>query len=131
MRYIGLCAVLLFLQTGCSKTDTVPPSDNERTIGFTTVMTRAAKEDFGAGDAFAVWGWYTPQDAFSQVFDATRVSTSDGVSWSYENLRFGSRTRHMTFMACILRWTNFPERLHITRMGCSLLRDLMPHSRSI
>ena len=89
MRYKGLCAAFLLLLAGCSETDTVRiSSGQERSIGFTTGVTRAAKEDFGAGDAFAVWGWYTSEDASSQVFDATKVSTADGVTWSYENPRF-------------------------------------------
>ncbi len=99
MRYIGLCSVLLLLQTGCSKTETTPSSDNERIIGFTTDVTRTAKENFEAGDAFSVWGWYTPEDAFSQVFDATKVSTADGSKWSYENLRFWHPNKTYAFHA--------------------------------
>ncbi len=99
MRYMGLCAVLSIFLAGCSESENVRISGHERSIGFTTDVTRTAKEDFEAGDAFAVWGWYVPEDASSQVFDATKVSTADGISWSYENLRFWQADKTYAFHA--------------------------------
>ena len=99
IRHIGPCAAALLLLAGCSETTVGRGPGGEDAIGFTTDVTRAAKEDFAAGDAFAVWGWYAPDDAFSRVFDATKVSTPDGTSWSYEGMRFWKAGKTYAFYA--------------------------------
>ena len=56
-RLICACAgAALLLAAGCSRTiDGAAPSRGEA-IGFAQTATRAAVEDFAAGDALAVWG---------------------------------------------------------------------------
>lgn len=99
-RLICACAgAALLLAAGCSRTiDGAAPSRGEA-IGFAPTATRAAVEDFAAGDAFAVWGWYTPEDASSQVFDATKVSTQDGATWSYDDLKYWKSGKTYAFYA--------------------------------
>ena len=99
-RLICACAgAALLLAAGCSRTiDGTAPSRGEA-IGFAPTATRAAVEDFAAGDAFAVWGWYTPEDASSQVFDATKVSTQDGATWSYDDLKYWKSGKTYAFYA--------------------------------
>lgn len=87
----------LLLAAGCSRTIAEGPASGA--IGFAAPVTRAAVERFAAGDAFSVWGWYTPADAGSEVFNATKVSTADGSSWSYDNPRFWKAGRSYTFQA--------------------------------
>lgn len=60
-------------------------------ISFQTPETRAAKEDFVAGDAFSVWGWYksgVEEDSPISVFDAKTVTNGGGNSWSYEGTQY-------------------------------------------
>lgn len=100
-RLICACAgvALLLLAAGCSRTiDGAAPSRGDA-IGFAPAASRAAVEDFAAGDAFAVWGWYTPEDASSQVFDATKVSTQDGATWSYDDLKYWKSGKTYDFYA--------------------------------
>lgn len=100
-RLICACAgfMSLLLAAGCSRTidEAAPPRG--AAIGFAPTASRAAVEDFAAGDAFAVWGWYTPEDASSQVFDATKVSTQDGATWSYDELKYWKSGKTYAFYA--------------------------------
>lgn len=100
-RLICACAgfVSLLLAAGCSRTidEAAPPRG--AAIGFAPTASRAAVEDFAAGDAFAVWGWYTPEDASSQVFDATKISTQDGATWSYDDLKYWKSGKTYAFYA--------------------------------
>lgn len=69
-------------------------------IGFrTTALSRGAVDEFEAGSAFAVWGWYVPEDAASEVFAGTRVSTADGLTWVYEGLRYWNVDKTYSFGA--------------------------------
>ena len=95
----GLCGAMFLLAVGCAQTQSVVPGPQAATIGFAMPVTRAAVDGFAAGDAFAVWGWYTPADEYSQVFDATKVSTSDGANWSYDNLQFWLAGKEYAFQA--------------------------------
>lgn len=100
-RLLCACAgfVSLLFAAGCSRTiDGADPSRGDA-IGFAPIATRAVVEDFAAGDAFAVWGWYTPEDAFSQVFDATKVSTPDGTTWGYDGLKYWKSDKTYAFYA--------------------------------
>ena len=87
-----------FWRRGCSRTIDGAVS-RARPSAFAPTATRAAVEDFAAGDAFAVWGWYTPEDASSQVFDATKVSTQDGATWSYDDLKYWKSGKTYAFYA--------------------------------
>ena len=65
----------------------------------TPAMTRVAIESFTPGSSFSVWGWYVPEDAANEVFNATTVSTPDGSVWTYEGLRYWKADKTYSFYA--------------------------------
>lgn len=82
-RYALIAALSMLIATSCT-------NDNEpeaaRGIAFqSNVQTRAVKENFTSGDAFAVWGGYDG-DA-TNVFNGETV-TFDGANWSYTGTRY-------------------------------------------
>ena len=66
------------------------PADGPVPISFQTPETRAAKDGFGAGDAFSVWGWYADDAGTNsrQVFNAEEVTNVGGNSWSYDGTQY-------------------------------------------
>ena len=67
------------------------PADGPVPISFQTPETRAAKDGFGAGDAFSVWGWYADDAAGTnprQVFKAEEVTNGGNNSWSYDGTQY-------------------------------------------
>ena len=67
------------------------PADGPVPISFQTPETRAAKDGFGAGDAFSVWGWYADDAAGTnprQVFNAEEVTNGGNNSWSYDGTQY-------------------------------------------
>ncbi|HJD09602.1 MAG TPA: fimbrillin family protein [Candidatus Phocaeicola caecigallinarum] len=82
-RYALIAALSMLIATSCT-------NDNEPEaacgIAFqSNVQTRAVKENFTSGDAFAVWGGYDG-DA-TNVFNGETV-TFDGANWSYTGTRY-------------------------------------------
>ena len=65
----------------------------------TPALTRVAIESFTPGSSFSVWGWYVPEDAANEVFNATTVSTPDGSVWTYEGLRYWKADKTYSFYA--------------------------------
>ena len=65
----------------------------------TPALTRVAIESFTPGSSFSVWGWYVPEDAANEVFNATTVSTPDGSVWTYEGLRYWKADKTFSFYA--------------------------------
>ena len=65
----------------------------------TPALTRVAIESFTPGSSFSVWGWYVPEDAANEVFNATTVSTPDGSVWTYEGLRYWKAYKTYSFYA--------------------------------
>ena len=65
----------------------------------TPALTRVAIESFTPGSSFSVWGWYVPEDAANEVFNATTVSTLDGSVWTYEGLRYWKADKTYSFYA--------------------------------
>lgn len=72
----------------CTKT-TAPGTEAspEGAITFSGVDTKAAVEDASEIKEFSVWGYYTPEDASSTVFDKVKVTKKDN-QWKYDGLRF-------------------------------------------
>lgn len=66
------------------------PADGPVPISFQTPETRAAKDGFGAGDAFSVWGWYADDAGTNsrQVFNAAEVTNGGNNSWSYDGTQY-------------------------------------------
>ena len=66
------------------------PADGPVPISFQTPETRAAKDGFGAGDAFSVWGWYADDAGTNsrQVFNAEEVTNGGNNSWSYDGTQY-------------------------------------------
>lgn len=66
------------------------PADGPVPISFQTPETRAAKDGFGAGDAFSVWGWYADDAGTNSglVFKAEEVTNGGGNSWSYDGTQY-------------------------------------------
>lgn len=65
----------------------------------TPALTRVAIESFTPGSSFSVWGWYVPEDAANEVFNATTVSTPNGSVWTYEGLRYWKADKTYSFYA--------------------------------
>ena len=65
----------------------------------TPALTRVAIESFTPGSSFSVWGWYVPEDAANEVFNATTVSTPNGSVWTYEGLRYRKADKTYSFYA--------------------------------
>lgn len=72
----------------CTKT-TAPGTEAspEGAITFSGVGTKAAVEDASEIKEFSVWGYYTPEDASSAVFNNVKVTKKDN-QWKYDGLRF-------------------------------------------
>ena len=104
IRFCRLAVIVLWLPA-CTETSVdIINGDvtGDARIGFGTPgMTRAAGvvNDFSAGSAFSVWGWYVPADADSEVFRAATVSTPDGSTWGYEGTRYWKAGRTYSFYA--------------------------------
>ena len=67
------------------------PADGPAPISFQTPETRAAKDGFGADDAFSVWGWYADDAAGTnprRVFNDEEVTNGGGNSWSYDGTQY-------------------------------------------
>ena len=100
--YFPMITVTLLL-TSCTNIlvhDTEKGGVDGMAIDFRTpVLTRSAVESFTAGSAFSVWGWYIPEDAAGEVFNATTVSTPDGSVWTYEGLRYWKADKTYSFYA--------------------------------
>ena len=98
----ALLAAILLL-SGCTETlvrGTDESGEAGEIIAFRTpAPSRAVEETFVAGDVFSVWGYYTPTDAASTVFDATSVSTPDGSRWSYHGARYWKADKTYDFYA--------------------------------
>lgn len=93
-RYALIAALSMLIATSCT-------NDNEpeaaRGIAFqSNVQTRAVKENFTSGDAFAVWGGYDG-DA-TNVFNDETV-TFDGANWSYTGTRYWVSGKMYNFYA--------------------------------
>lgn len=93
-RYALIAALSMLIATSCT-------NDNEpeaaRGIAFqSNVQTRAVKENFTSGDAFAVWGGYDG-DA-TNVFNGETV-TFDGANWSYTGTRYWVSGKTYNFYA--------------------------------
>lgn len=93
-RYALIAALSMLIATSCT-------NDNEpeaaRGIAFqSNVQTRAVKENFTSGDAFAVWGGYDG-DA-TNVFNGETV-TFDGANWSYIGTRYWVSGKTYNFYA--------------------------------
>lgn len=93
-RYALIAALSMLIATSCT-------NDNEpeaaRGIAFqSNVQTRAVKENFTSGDAFAVWGGY--DDDATNVFNDETV-TFDGANWSYTGTRYWVSGKMYNFYA--------------------------------
>lgn len=83
----------------CTKT-TAPGTEAspEGAITFSGVDTRAAVEDASEINEFSVWGYYTPEDAFSTVFDKVTV-TRENSQWTYDGLQYWKSDKQYDFYA--------------------------------
>lgn len=83
----------------CTKT-TAPGTEAspEGAITFSGVDTRAAVEDASEIGKFSVWGYYTPEDASSTVFDEVTVTRKDS-QWKYDGLKFWQSDKQYDFYA--------------------------------
>ena len=83
----------------CTKT-TAPGTEAspEGAITFSGVDTKAAVEDVSEINEFSVWGYYTPEDASSAVFDNVKVTKEDN-QWKYDGLRFWQSGKRYDFYA--------------------------------
>ena len=83
----------------CTKT-TAPGTEAspEGAITFSGVDTKAAVEDASEIGKFSVWGYYTPEDASSTVFDEVTV-TRDDSQWKYDGLKFWQSDKQYDFYA--------------------------------
>lgn len=83
----------------CTKT-TVPGTEAspEGAITFSGVDTKAAVEDASGINEFSVWGYYTPEDAFSTVFDKVTV-TRENSQWTYDGLQYWKSDKQYDFYA--------------------------------
>lgn len=71
---------------------------HENAITFSGVDTRAAVEDASGINEFSVWGYYTPEDAFSTVFDKVTV-TRENSQWTYDGLQYWKSDKQYDFYA--------------------------------
>lgn len=88
-----LVASALLAATSCTGevTDVLPADAPDNAIAFRMPQTKAAKENFAAGDAFTVWGWRSNGDATdvsTEVFAGEPVASADGSNWSYTGTRY-------------------------------------------
>lgn len=83
----------------CTKT-TAPGTEAspEGAITFSGVDTKAAVEDASEISEFSVWGYYTPEDASSAVFNKVKVTKEDN-QWKYDGLRFWQSGKQYNFYA--------------------------------
>ena len=83
----------------CTKT-TAPGTEAspEGAITFSGVDTKAAVEDASEISEFSVWGYYTPEDASSAVFNKVKVTKEDN-QWEYDGLRFWQSGKQYNFYA--------------------------------
>lgn len=83
----------------CTKT-TAPGTEAspEDAITFSGVDTKAAVEDASEINEFSVWGYYTPVDASSIVFDEVTVTREDS-QWKYDGLKFWQSGKQYNFYA--------------------------------
>ena len=83
----------------CTKT-TAPGTEAspEGAITFSEVDTKAAVEDTSEIGKFSVWGYYTPEDASSTVFDEVTVTREDS-QWKYDGLKFWQSDKQYDFYA--------------------------------
>lgn len=83
----------------CTKT-TAPGTEAspEGAITFSGVGTKAAVEDASGINEFSVWGYYTPVDASSNVFDEVTVTREDS-QWKYDGLKFWQSGKQYDFYA--------------------------------
>ena len=83
----------------CTKT-TAPGTEAspEGAITFSGVDTKAAVEDASEINEFSVWGYYTPVDASSTVFDEVTVTREDS-QWKYDGLKFWQSGKTYDFYA--------------------------------
>lgn len=83
----------------CTKT-TAPGTEAspEGAITFSGVDTKAAVEDASEINEFSVWGYYTPVDASSTVFNEVTVTREDS-QWKYDGLKFWQSDKQYDFYA--------------------------------
>ena len=88
-----------FTVISCTKT-TAPGTEAspEGAITFSGVDTKAAVEDASEISEFSVWGYYTPEDASSAVFNKVKVTKEDN-QWEYDGLRFWQSGKQYNFYA--------------------------------
>lgn len=86
----GLLALVLGACTSEVTDGGNTPADGPVPISFQTPETRAAKDGFGADDAFSVWGWYADDAGTNsrQVFNAEEVTNGGNNSWSYDGTQY-------------------------------------------
>ena len=83
----------------CTKTTTPgTEASPEGAITFSGVDTKAAVEDASEISEFSVWGYYTPEDASSAVFNKVKVTKEDN-QWKYDGLRFWQSGKQYNFYA--------------------------------
>ena len=86
-----LLVVPVLILGGCDLTGVMSPEEKGEAIAFEAsspllhddaTNTKAIKEAFGTGDAFAVFGWHN-QASDNIIFNGTAVTKQAGGSWSY------------------------------------------------
>lgn len=69
----------------------------------TPALTRVAIESFTPGSSFSVWGWYVPEDAANEVFNATTYRHRTVLFGPMRDYAIGKQTRHTHFTLYIRR----------------------------
>lgn len=100
-----LLTLIAAASASCRKTS-IPQEEATVGISFnasvennqTGLQAKSIVEDVDGMESFTIWGWYSPQDVNSTVFDRVRVD-NDGGLWSYGEPRYWLRGRTYDFFA--------------------------------